>query len=115
MVCSTKVFFFLPFPFYVTLIVFISCVDAPTIISISINNTVSETDSVALACTADGNPTPNITWTKICDHRPVSFPLTITGKQDEGGYRCIADNGVGNPDSDVTFINVQCRSTRMLI
>jgi len=35
--------------------------------------------------------------------------LTIAGKQDEGGYRCTADNGVKTPDSNVTFITVQCR------
>ena len=70
---------------------------------------MNESDTVTLTCTADGNPTPNITWTRVSDNSPVSFPLTIT-KQDEGGYRCTADNGVGSPDSDVTFISVECRS-----
>lgn len=74
---------------------------------------MNESDTVNLTCTADGNPTPNITWTRVFDKSPVSLPLTITGKQDAGGYRCTVDNGVGNPGSDVTFINVQCRSIKI--
>ena len=35
------------------------------------------------------------------------MPLTITGKQDEGAYRCTADNGVGSPVSETTVILVQ--------
>ena len=30
---------------------------------------------------ADGNPTPNINWTRISDNKAVSFPLDISGKQ----------------------------------
>ena len=70
---------------------------------------MNESDTVTLICTADGSPSPSITWTRVSDNIPLSFPLTITAKEDEGGYRCTAYNGVGNPDSEVTFINVQCR------
>jgi len=101
--------------FDVTLIAFIYGIDPPTVINISSNNTVNESDSVTLACTAGGNPAPNITWTRVSDNSAVSFPLTITGKQDEGGYRCTAENGVGSPDSVVTFVNVQCRSIKIVI
>ena len=38
------------------------------------------------------------------------MPLTITGKQDEGGYRCTGDNKVGNPAASDVFITVQCKS-----
>ena len=62
-----------------------------------------------LTCEADGNPTPNITLTRVSDNSPVNFSLTITGKQDEGGYRCTANNGVGSPDSRITYIFVQCK------
>ena len=96
----------------ITFIAFISYKDAPNVTNISRNTTVNESDTVTLICRADGNPTPSITWTRVSDNIPVFFPLTITGKEDEGGYRCAADNGVGNPDSEVTFINVQCRSIK---
>ena len=78
----------------------------PEIISVSDNQTVNKDDSVSLNCTANGYPTPTITWTKVSDNSPVSFPLTITGKQNEGLYKCIADNGVGSPLTEEVFITV---------
>ena len=78
----------------------------PEIISISDNQTVNKDDSVSLNCTANGYPTPTITWRKVSDNSPVSFPLTITGKQNEGLYKCIADNGVGSPLTEEVFITV---------
>ncbi|XP_068685078.1 neural cell adhesion molecule 1-like [Montipora foliosa] len=56
---------------------------------------------------ADGNPEPNITWTRLSDNSIVNMPLNITGKQDEGGYRCTADNGIGNAAISDVFITVQ--------
>lgn len=67
--------------------------------AISYNQTVNENDVVNLNCTADGNPAPNITWTKVFDNSTVSFPLIISSKDNEGFFRCIADNGVGQPAS----------------
>jgi len=80
----------------------------PEIISISDNQTLNKGDSVSLNCTADGYPTPNITWTKVSDNSSVSFPLTITGKQNEGLYRCTADNGIGSPVTEEVAIIVHC-------
>jgi len=54
-------------------------------------------------------PAPSISWTRVSDNSSVSFPLTITGKQDEGGYRCTADNGIGNPASQVVYIIVESK------
>jgi len=77
----------------------------PEITSISDNQTVNKGDLVSLNCKAVGNPTPDITWTKVSDNSDVSFPLTINGKQDEGLYRCTADNGIGSSvTEDVTII-----------
>lgn len=78
----------------------------PEITSISDNQTLNKGDSTSLNCTANGNPTPNITWTKVSDNSSVSFPLMITGKQNEGLYRCTADNGIGSPATDEVFITV---------
>ncbi|XP_020614819.1 neurotrimin-like [Orbicella faveolata] len=78
----------------------------PEITSISDNKTLVKGDSVSLNCTADGYPTPNITWTKVSDNSPVSFPLTITGKENEGLYRCTADNGIGSTVTEDVTITV---------
>ena len=45
---------------------------------------------------AEGNPAPTITWTKVADNSPVNFSMIIRGSQDEGLYRCTAENGVGS-------------------
>ncbi|XP_073255601.1 uncharacterized protein [Porites lutea] len=62
-----------------------------------------------LNCTADGNPPPNITWTRLASNSHVTFPLAVR-RQDEGGYRCTADNGFGIKIRDV-FITVQYAAT----
>jgi len=83
--------------------------DPADITRISGNQTVNETDVVALICLAEGMPAPSISWTRVSDNSPVSSSLTITGKQDEGGYRCTADNGIGNPASQVVDIVVESK------
>ena len=85
-------------------------VDLPNITYISGNQTVNQTDSVTLSCLADGNPAPRITWTRVSDNSAVTFPLTITGKGDEGAYSCTADNDVKDSFSKDTFIIVQSKS-----
>ena len=57
-------------------------------------------------CLAVGRPAPNVTWIKVSDNRSVSFPLNIIGEEDEGTYRCTADNGVGNSVTKDVFITV---------
>ena len=86
---------------------FLFSVDPPNITHISGNQTVNQTDSVTLHCSADGNPAPRITWTRVSDNGVVTFPLNITGKGDEGAYRCTADNDVKDSFSKDTFIIVQ--------
>ena len=96
-------------PLSVLLMTFIPPTDPAAITHISGNQTVNEAGVVALNCSAKGMPTPNITWTRVSDNSPVSFPLTITGKQDEGGYKCTADNGIGNPASQVVYVVVESK------
>lgn len=69
---------------------------------------MNDSDIVNLICKAGGKPTPNITWTRVSDNSSVTFPFTISGKQDEGQYRCTADNGIGNPARRDVFVTVQC-------
>ena len=84
-------------------------VDPPNITYISGNQTANQTDSVTLSCLADGNPAARITWTRVSDNSTVTFPLTITGKGDEGAYTCTADNDVKDSFSKDTFIIVQSK------
>ena len=57
-------------------------------------------------CIAVGKPAANVTWIKVSDNRNVTFPLNIRGEEDEGAYRCITDNGVGNSVTKDVFITV---------
>ena len=84
-------------------------IDAAQIHYTSVNETLNETDSLNLTCEAGGNPKPNITWTRVSDNKPVSFPLVIDGKRHEGGYSCHASNGVGRPDSRIVYVFVQSK------
>ena len=71
-------------------------IDPPEITDISSNQTKNEGDVLTLSCTAYGDPTPNVEWARVSDNSVVTFPLNISGKQDEGVYKCTADNGVGD-------------------
>jgi len=86
----------------------------PHVDYISGNQTVNETDSVTLFCNASGNPKPTTNWTRLSDNSSVTMPLNIS-RQDQGGYRCTADNGVGRPATKETFIIVQCECYEVLI
>ena len=84
-------------------------IDAAKINYTSDNQTLNETDTLNLTCVADGYPTPIINWARVSDNKPVSFPLIISGKQDEGGYRCNTSNDVGSPDSRIVYVFVQSK------
>ena len=61
------------------------------------NMTVNDGDTVTLDCQADGNPQPTIRW--IFNSSYVPGLVNITGKQNEGFYRCLAENSVGRDKS----------------
>ena len=71
---------------------------------------VNDTDKVTLDCQADGYPSPTIGWIFVSNNSFVPGTFRITGKQEEGFYRCIADNGVGNPSTRDVFITVLRKS-----
>ncbi|XP_074634705.1 fibroblast growth factor receptor 1-like isoform X1 [Acropora palmata] len=86
---------------------FYTFTDQPNLKFSSVNQTVNDGDTVRLSCTADGVPKPNIMWTRLSTNRVVHMPMMISGKQDEGFYRCTADNGIGNPATADVFVTVQ--------
>ena len=84
--------------------------DPPSITHIIHDRIVNETDVVQLNCTPDGNPQPTIRWTRLPENNPVAKVLNITGKQDEGLYRCTAENDIGNAAIQDVNITVLCKS-----
>ncbi|XP_052072764.1 lachesin-like isoform X5 [Mytilus californianus] len=61
-------------------------------------------------CIATGIPKPNITWTKVGDEQFLSVgPLlhfSLITKAENGGYVCIAENGVGREEGVRQWIKV---------
>ena len=62
------------------------------------DTTFNENDRVTLDCQADGNPSPTVRWI-FNNSSYVPGLFYITGKQNEGFYRCIAENIVGRDGS----------------
>ena len=87
----------------------------PKINHTSDDQTVNQNDEVYLNCTADGLPEPERFWTRLSNNSNVSMPLIIRGRKDQGGYRCTAYNGVGDPDTADVFITVQSKSNCILV
>ena len=71
--------------------------------------------AINLTCTADGEPAPNITWTKVLANGNDSHVL-FTGEQfilpnnraNDGTYRCKASNGVGSSVNHTIIVTVNC-------
>ena len=70
---------------------------------------------ISLTCTADGEPAPNITWTKVFGNGSDSDVL-FTGDQFilpsnrfiDGTYRCKASNGIGSDVNLTVTVVVNC-------
>ena len=78
----------------------------PSNIIIASDLNVTAPAKLTLNCSADGEPKPTITWTRLSDNTVVTMPLNIIGEKDKGSYRCTAANGVGKPLSKDVFVNV---------
>ena len=95
--------------------------DQPEITAHPQNVTKPEGQNVTLTCNAIGKPSQSISWTKYGsvistsgDSR-ISFgagnkELTITNvsRADDGEYRCVASNDLGNATSNAATMDVQC-------
>ena len=93
-----------------------SFTDPPEFNSVSSDMVVVEGDpSITLECIADGEATPNITWTKVYANGRDSGALA-TGNQfvlesnrnNRGTYRCMAYNGIGTAQNRTVKVEVNC-------
>ncbi|KAI8488663.1 hypothetical protein Bbelb_336920 [Branchiostoma belcheri] len=94
-----------------------------SILSISDSLTATVADSISVQCVADGNPPPNITWSRdgtrlrsavhsvTSDMRTSTVKLSNVRVNDSGKYVCQANNGVGRAASSSLVLNI--RESRM--
>lgn len=77
---------------------------------------VTKGHSLILECVASGIPPPRVTWAKdgssVAGYNKTRFLLSnllidTTSEEDSGTYRCMADNGVGEPGAAAILYNVQ--------
>ncbi|XP_055589824.1 lachesin-like [Uranotaenia lowii] len=78
--------------------------------------TKAEGEDAKLTCAAEGYPRPSITWKREYSAilpiggQTYSGPELVLGslaKEDRGTYYCIADNGVGKPDTKTINLEVE--------
>ena len=71
--------------------------------------TVVENDTVTLTCSASCSPNCNNEWTKpnnaVINGGQLQF---VAKRQDQGTYKCTANNGIGNDEVKQTEVQVQC-------
>ncbi|CAH3163864.1 unnamed protein product, partial [Pocillopora meandrina] len=81
-----------------------------------------EGEKLTIFCNATGNPLPTTSWTKdgnsVCTSYGSRVNLSYEGKQlivknvskgDNGVYRCVAENSLGNVTSHGTTLEVHCK------
>lgn len=79
------------------------------------NVTVLEQErrNVTMYCNATGRPTVKLSWIRVRDGKTVAsgnnLLILAADRSHRGKYRCVADNGVGNPVSKLAFLEVHCK------
>ena len=71
--------------------------------------------TITLSCSADGNPTPKVSWTRVFDNASDSDVL-FTGnsyvinnnRNNAGTYRCEDDNGIGSAINETIRVTIYC-------
>ena len=91
--------------------------DPPELNSFSGDIVAIEGDpSVTLECIANGEPTPNITWTKVYANESDSSVLGTgnqfvleTNRNNSGTYRCTAYNRIGTAPNRTVKVEFNCK------
>ena len=91
-------------------------ISAPTLLQSPVGMTVNKSQTAILKCTADGNPSPRVTWSKLNSSLPVgrhvvesSGALIVKDVRpgDDGVYSCRAKNLLGQVNVSAK-LTVQC-------
>ena len=91
-------------------------ISAPSLLQRPVETIVNKSQTAILKCTADGNPTPQVTWSKMNSSLPVgrhlvefsgALVLKDVRPGDEGLYNCRAENLLGSVSHSAKLI-VQC-------
>ena len=92
-------------------------ISAPSLLQRPVGITVNESQTAILKCTAYGNPSPKVTWSKLHSSLPVgrhfvesSGALIVKDVRpgDEGIFSCRAENFLGQLNSSAK-LTVQCK------
>lgn len=80
-----------------------------------------------ISCIVNGEPTPNISWSmnetplNASGNSRISLRndnelLTIMNvdRRDSGGYKCLAQNSLGNVTSNSSTLSVECKKKNVL-
>ena len=88
-------------------------ITAPSLLQSPVETTVNQSQTAFLKCSADGNPTPQITWSKMNSRLPVgrhkvessgALILKDVRPEDEGVYSCEAKNLLGSVNASAKLI-----------
>ena len=94
-------------------------ITAPSLLQSPVKTTVNQSQTAILKCSADGYPTPQVTWSKLNSRLPVgrhvvessgALILKYVRPGDEGVYSCKAKNLLGSVDASAK-LTVQCKHT----
>ena len=94
-------------------------ITAPSLLQSPVKTTVNQSQTAILKCSADGYPTPQVTWSKLNSQLPVgrhvvessgALILKDVRPGDEGVYSCKAKNLLGSVNASAK-LTVQCKHT----
>ena len=92
-------------------------ISAPSLLQSPVGMTINESQTAILKCTADSNPRPKVTWSKLDSSLPVgrhvvesSGALIVKDVRpgDDGVYSCRAENLLGHVNASAK-LTVQCK------